>query len=180
MINSVFKLMLACIFLASAGNAFAQSSPKSVESRLTEMGITLTPPQPMRGSLLTAITVGNLVYLSGHGPDKPSGGQITGKIGRDLTVEQGTEAARLTGISLLNSLKREIGDLNRVKRIIKVLGLVNATDTFTQHPQVINGFSNFMVEVFGDSGKHTRSAIGVSSLPSNIAVEIEMIVELHP
>lgn len=120
-----------------------------------------------------------LVYLSGHGPDKPEGGQVTGKLGSDLTIEQGQQAARLVGISLLSTLKNEIKDLNKVKTIVKVLGMVNAVPTFERHSQVINGFSDLMVQVFGESGKHARSAVGVSSLPANIPVEIEMIVELR-
>jgi enamine deaminase RidA (YjgF/YER057c/UK114 family) len=103
---------------------------------------------------------------------------VTGKVGSDLTLEQGRDAARLTGISLLSTLKAEIGDLNKVKRIVKVLGMVNSVPTFDKHPAVINGFSDLMVEVFGENGKHARSAVGMSSLPNNIAVEIEMIVEL--
>jgi enamine deaminase RidA (YjgF/YER057c/UK114 family) len=122
--------------------------------------------------------VGNTVYLSGHGPDKPEGGQVFGKLGKDLTVEQGQAAARLTGISLISTLKGYIGDLNRVKRIVKVVGLVNCTPEFAQQPQVMNGCSNLMVEVFGDRGRHARTSVGVNALPNNIAVEIEMIVEL--
>lgn len=127
---------------------------------------------------MKAVRIGNLVYLSGHGPDKPGGGQIIGKLGSDLTVEQGQEAARLVGISLLSSLKKEIGNLNKVNRIVKVLGMVNAIPSFEKHSQVMNGFSDLMVEVFGENGKHARSSVGVGSLPANIPVEIEMIVEL--
>ena len=103
---------------------------------------------------------------------------MTGRLGSDLTVEEGQEAARLTGISLLSTLKSEIGDLNKVKSIVKVLGMVNADPTFADHAQVMNGFSNLMVDVFGEDGKHARSSVGMSSLPGNIAVEIELIVEI--
>jgi len=103
---------------------------------------------------------------------------VTGKVGSDLTLEEGREAARLTAISLLSSLKAEIGDLNRVRRVVKVTGMVNAEPDFTQQPQVINGFSDLMVEVFGDRGKHARAAVGMGSLPSNIAVEIDAVVEI--
>lgn len=180
MLKLSLKLMLAAAIFAYSNASFAQTARPDVEKKLTELGVTLPKLNPSKGNLLRAVRVGNLVYLSGHGPDKPGGGQLTGKVGDDLTVEQGKEAARLCGIALLASLKYEIGDLNKVKRVVKVLGLVNSTPTLTQQPQVINGFTDFMVEVFGESGKHARSAIGVASLPSNIAVEIEMIVEVAP
>jgi enamine deaminase RidA (YjgF/YER057c/UK114 family) len=156
----------------------AQSKSIDPEGKLKELGITLITPAAPTASYVKAVRVGNLVYLSGHGPDKPEGGQITGKVGNDLTLEQGQEAARLVAISLLSSLKREIGDLNKVSRIVKVLGMVNAAPTFERHSQVINGCSDLMVQVFGEAGRHARSSVGMSSLPSNIAVEIEMIVAL--
>jgi enamine deaminase RidA (YjgF/YER057c/UK114 family) len=125
------------------------------------------------------VSTGNLVFLSGHGPQKADGTNITGKVGADLSIEQGKEAARVTAIGLLSSLKAEIGDLNKVKRILKVLGMVNAAPDFTQHPQVINGCSDLMVALLGEKiGKHARAAVGMGSLPSNIAVEIEMVVEV--
>lgn len=148
------------------------------ETRIKELGIQLIKPTAPIANYVKAVRVGNIVYLSGHGPDKPDGSLVTGKAGSDLTLEQAKDAARLTGISLLSSLKAEVGDLNKVKRIIKVLGMVNAIPTFEQHPKVINGCSDLMVEVFGENGKHTRSSVGMCSLPNNIAVEIEMIVEL--
>jgi enamine deaminase RidA (YjgF/YER057c/UK114 family) len=174
---SVIPILLFC-FLLTAGVVYAQ--PKSIdpESKLKELKITLITPVAPTASYVKAVRVGSLVYLSGHGPDKPEGGQVTGKVGSDLTLEQGQEAARLTGISLLSSLKREIGDLNKVSRIVKVLGMVNAAPSFERHSQVINGFSDLMVQVFGENGRHARSSVGMSSLPSNIAVEIEMIVAL--
>lgn len=156
----------------------SQSSGYDVEERLEELGIQLVVPNPPTANYLKAKRSGNRVYLSGHGPDKPDGTQVIGKLGADLTLEQGVEAARFTGISLLSSLKAEIGDLNKVKSIVKALGMVNADPSFTNHSQVINGFSDLMVEVFGEKGKHARSAVGMSSLPSNIAVEIELIVEI--
>lgn len=148
------------------------------ETRIKELGIQLIKPTSPIANYVKAVRVGNMVYLSGHGPDKPGGGYITGKVGTDLTPEQAKDAARLTGISLLSTLKAEIGDLNKVKRIVKVLGMVNAVPTFEKHPQIINGCSDLLVEVFGENGKHARSAVGMCSLPNNIAVEIEMIVEL--
>ena len=157
-----------------------QETPRTgnVEERLKELNIVLATPTPSNGSIVKAVRSGNLIYLSGHGPDKPEGGQITGKVGGDVSIEQGQEAARLTGIALLSSLKAEIGDLNKVKRIVKVLGMVNCVPTFTDQPKVMNGFSDLMVEVFGESGRHARSAVGMNGLPGDIAVETEMIVEV--
>lgn len=150
-----------------------------VEERIAELGIELSPPTPPVANYVKAVRTGRLIFLSGHGPDKPEGGLVTGRVGTDqITVKKAKEAARLTGISLINSLKAEIGNLNKVKRIVKVLGMVNAEPTFRDHPQVINGFSDLMVEVFGNRGRHARSAVGMVSLPSNIPVEIEMIVEV--
>ncbi len=167
------------LFLVLTTAAFSQSQSKSdPENRIKVLGIQLTEPTAPTANFLKAVRIGNLVYLSGHGPDKPEGGQITGKVGSELTLEQAQQAARQVGISLLSSLKKEIGNLNKVKRIVKVLGMVNCIPSFEKHSQVINGFSDLMVEVFGENGKHARSSIGLSSLPANIPVEIEMIVEL--
>ena len=150
-----------------------------VEARLQELGIELpNPPAPV-ANYVRSVRTANLVFLAGHGPLKPEGGYVTGKVGQDLTLEEGYEAARLTAIALLASLKAEIGDLNKVTRIVKVTGMVNTTPDFTEHPQVINGFSDLMVEVFGEErGKHARAAVGMVSLPIGIAVEIEMVVEV--
>lgn len=148
------------------------------EERIRSLNITLIPPVAPIANYVKFVQVGNLVYLSGHGPDKPGGGQVYGQLGKNLTVEEGQAAARLTGISLISTLKGYIGDLNKVKRVVKVLGLVSCDPSFTQQPQVMNGFSNLMVEIFGDRGRHARSSVGVASLPNNIPVEIEMIIEL--
>ena len=126
-----------------------------------------------------AVRTGNLLFLSGTGPSDANGNPITGKVGRDLTVEEGQKAARSVAIAQIAVLKKELGDLSRVKRIVKVLGMVQCIDTFTEQPKVINGFSDLMVEVFGEKGKHARSAVGMSSLPRNIAVEVELIVEVE-
>ncbi len=149
------------------------------EARIKEKNIKLIKPVAPIANYVKAVQVGNLVYLSGHGPDKPEGGQMIGKVGTELTIEQAKEAARLTGISLVSTLKGFLGgDLNKVKRIVKLLGMVNAGPDFGQHPMVINGCSDLLVEIFGENGKHARSAVGMGSLPGNIPVEIEMIVEL--
>jgi enamine deaminase RidA (YjgF/YER057c/UK114 family) len=170
------KNIVVLVMLVIGQAAFAQTD---VNARLKELGITLpTPGKPM-ANYVKVVRTGNLVYLAGHGPDKGDGTYVTGKVGRDLTTEQGADAARLTGLALLASLQVEIGDLGKVKRIVKVLGMVNCTETFTDQPKVINGFSDLMVQVFGEKGKHARSAVGMYALPSNIAVEIEIIVEIE-
>lgn len=161
-----------------SSDSAVQGFDYDVEERLTELGITLAESTPPTANYVRAVRSGNLIYLAGHGPDKPEGGQVLGKMGKDLSLEEGQQAARFTGISLLASLKEEVGDLNRVKRVVKVLGMVNAEPDFTQHSQVINGFSDLMVEVFGENGRHARASVGMSSLPGNIPVEIEMIVEV--
>jgi enamine deaminase RidA (YjgF/YER057c/UK114 family) len=148
------------------------------EERLKAMNIKLIKPSAPIANYVKIVESGKLLFLSGHGPDKPEGGLITGKVGVDLTLEQGKEAARTTGISLLSTLKAYVGDLNRVKRIVKIMGLVNCDPSFTQQPMVMNGCSDLMVDVFGENGKHVRTSVGTNALPTNIAIEIEMIVEL--
>jgi enamine deaminase RidA (YjgF/YER057c/UK114 family) len=150
-----------------------------VEARLIELGIDLPPAITPVANYVPAARTGNLVFLSGHGPVKEDGTLITGKVGADLTVEQGYEIARLIAIGLLGTLKAEIGDLDGVKRIVKLLGFVNCTAEFGDQPNVINGASDFLVEVFGKKGRHARSAVGTNALPFNIAAEIEMIVEIE-
>lgn len=148
------------------------------EARINELGITLPDPPPPVGDYVGAVTVGNLVFLSGHGPLNPDKTFVTGKVGRDLKLEEAQAAARLVGLSVLATLKAEIGNLDRVKRVVKVLGMVNAIPEFGDHPKVMDGFTELMVQVFGDPGRSARSAVGMSSLPFQIAVEVEMIVEL--
>ncbi len=149
------------------------------DKKLKELGIELyTPSKPM-GNYVKAVRTGNLLYLAGHGPTKADGSNITGKVGKDLTTEQGYDAAKQVGVAMLSTLKAELGDLNKVKRVVKVLGMVNCTENFVDQPKVMNGFSDLMVAVFGDKGKHARSAVGMYALPSNIAVEVEIIVELE-
>ncbi|MEZ6057910.1 MAG: RidA family protein [Planctomycetaceae bacterium] len=139
------------------------------------------PPAPKPGGVYKPIVrVGNLLYVSGHGPLRADKSLITGKVGADLTLEEGYAAARQVGLTMFATLKRELGTLNGIKRAIKTLGMVNAATTFEQHPQVINGFSELMGEVFGDDGIGARSAVGMGSLPGNIAVEVEIIFEMHP
>jgi enamine deaminase RidA (YjgF/YER057c/UK114 family) len=155
--------------------------PSKPETRIQELHLTLpTPPKPM-AKYKTAVLAGNMLYLSGHGPAKlDAKSPVAGKVGKDLTVEQGVEAARLTGLNILSTVRNTIGSLDKVKRLVKTLGMVNCPDNFTDQPKVINGFSELMAEVFGEeAGVGARSAVGMGSLPSNIPVEIECIFEVQ-
>lgn len=156
--------------------AVTGSSP---EQRLAELGITLPTPDKPVANYVKAVTTGNLVFLAGHGPCGQLRPEETGKVGKELTVEQGYAAARRTAICLIASLKAEVGELSRVKRIVKLLGMVNSAEGFGDQPKVVNGASDLLVEVFGERGKHARAAVGMAALPSNLAVEIEMIVEVE-
>lgn len=177
-----FGLLLSCDQAAPPAEEAAASPEETgpdIEKRLEELGITLPEAASPAANYVNAVRSGNLLFLAGKGPGKPEGGYITGKLGDNLTVEEGYAAARLTGINQLAVLKAELGGLNRVKRILKVTGMVNATPDFTNHPEVINGFSDLMVEVFGEKGRHARAAVGMASLPRGIAVEVEMVVEVE-
>ena len=150
-----------------------------VEKRLKKLGIELAKPTAPVGSYVNAVRTGNLLYLAGKGPGLPGKPLPTGKVGRDMTVEQAYGHARETGLSLIAVMKAELGDLDRVKQIVKVLGMVNAVPEFGQQPEVINGCSDLFVEVFGERGRHARSAVGMASLPRGIPVEVEVIVEIE-
>jgi enamine deaminase RidA (YjgF/YER057c/UK114 family) len=149
------------------------------EQRLKELGIELAPASGPLANYVNAVRTGNLLYLAGKGPGLPGQPMPSGKVGRDFTIEQGYQYARQTGLNLIAVMKAELGDLDRVTRIVKVLGMVNATPEFGHQPEVINGCSDLFVEVFGDRGKHARSAVGLGSLPRGIPVEIEVIVEVE-
>jgi len=151
----------------------------NVEKRLAQLGIDLPEaPSPM-ANYVPGVRTGNLLYLSGVGPAPSADGKkYSGKVDSDLTVEEGYEAARLVGINLIARIRGEVGDLDKVKRIVKLLAMVNSSPSFTRQPAVANGCSDLLVEVFGDKGRHARSAVGMSALPNDIPVEIEMIVEL--
>ena len=157
----------------------AFSQKVDFDKKLKELGIELSPPSKPVANYVKAVRVGNLLFLSGHGPTKADGSNITGKVGKDLTVEQGYEAAKLTAEGIISTLKAELGDLNKVKRVVKVNGWVNCYPDFADQPKVINGCSDLMVALFGEKGKHARAAMGAVALPSNIAVEIEMVVEVE-
>jgi enamine deaminase RidA (YjgF/YER057c/UK114 family) len=152
----------------------------SAEAKLKELGITLPqPPKPL-GNYVPGVRVGNLLFLSGHGPIRIEGKPAPrGKLGRDLSIEDGYKAAREVGINLLGSTRALLGSLDKVKRVVKVLGMVNSAEGFGDQPKVINGFSDLMVEVFGENGRHARSAVGMAELPTGIPVEIEMILEVE-
>ncbi len=151
----------------------------SIEAKLTQMHLELPPAPKPAGVYSPIVQTGNIIYVSGHGPLKPDGTMITGKVGGNLTEAEGKAAARQVGLAILATLKDKLGSLDRVKRILKVLGMVNATPEFTTHPAVINGCSELFVELWGENGRAARSAVGMGSLPGNIAVEIELIAELN-
>ena len=150
-----------------------------VEERLTAMGIELKKPGQPVANYVNAVRAGNLLFLAGKGPKDENGEYITGKIPGDLSMEEGYEAARMAGIELLSVLSAELGDLNKVERIVDVLGMVNSKPEFENHSSVINGCSDLMVAVFGDRGRHARASVGMASLPMNIACEIKMVVQVR-
>jgi len=146
------------------------------EARLRELGLTLPKPAAPIANYVNAVRVGNLLFLAGHSEcgDK----FMTGKVGRDVTVDSAYASARRTALCLMSTLKAELGDLRKVRRVVRVFGMVNATPDFVDHPKVINGCSDLLTQVFGERGRHARAAVGMSSLPANIPVEIEMLVEV--
>jgi enamine deaminase RidA (YjgF/YER057c/UK114 family) len=179
-------IFLSIVLLTSC-NSTHQNAQKNenlydydIEQRLDSLGIILNVPKLPKGiNIALAVKSDNLIYLSGNGPRTNDGVRITGKVGTDLTIEEGYAAARITAINHIAILKSEIGDLNKVVHIVKVLGMVNAESSFTQQPAVINGYTDLMVEVFGERGKHARSAVGMASLPFNLACEVEAIVQVQ-
>ena len=150
----------------------------TIADRLVDLGIEIPWPAEPVANYVNTTRSGRVVYVSGHGPRRADGTFVIGKVGRDLTVEQAVEAARLTVIQCLASLQAMVGTLDAVHRVLKLLVMVNCTEDFERHPQVANGASDLLVELFGESGRHARSAVGMQSLPMGIAVEIEMVVEV--
>ena len=174
-----FILFSWFLFLApSFAEEKAESSSSTPETNLEVLEITLPEVSPSIANYVGVVRTGDLLFLSGHIPRDSEREVITGKLGEDTSIEEGYEAARITGIELLATLKAELGDLSKVKRVVKVFGMVNATPDFTGHSQVINGCSDLLVDVFGELGRHARAASGFSSLPVGAVVEIEMIVEI--
>ena len=185
-IACVFSLFALLSLLACTDNpapetevVSAQVSSESPEARLEAMGITLPEVSPPQANYVNTVRSGNLVFVAGKGPRKADGTMMQGKLGDDLTVEQGYEAAKLTAIESLAALKAELGDLSKVTRLVKVHGMVNSAPDFGDQSKVMNGYSDFMVEVFGEKGKHARAAVGMAALPGNIAVEVELIAEVE-
>jgi enamine deaminase RidA (YjgF/YER057c/UK114 family) len=160
------------------------TTERRFEARLVELGIELPADSPPAGMYAPAVTSGNLVYLSGSGPARTDGSYVTGKVGSDqggtVSLQDARAAARLTGLQLLTRLRAEIGSLDRVVRVVKVLGMVNTAPGFTNTPAVIDGCSELFIEVFGEAGRAARSAVGMAELPFDICVEIEAIVEIEP
>ena len=176
--------LLFLLFLLSCHTKTKESQQElytyDVEQKISDLGIVLTEPKVPAGlKIALANRSGNYVYLSGNGPITPDGKKTVGKVGVQLTVEEGYAAARLTAINHLSVLKQEIGDLNKVVKVVKVLGMVNSDATFVDHSSVINGYSDVMLDVFGERGKHARSAVGMHSLPWNLACEVETIIEIR-
>ena len=148
------------------------------DARVAELGLELPEPQPPVANYVSAVRAGDLLFLAGHGPLGADGKLVVGKVGRDLDLAAGVEAARLSGLALLTTMRAELGSLDRVTRVVKLLGMVNCAPGFNDTPTVVNGCSDLMVEVFGDAGRHARSAVGLAELPFDIAVEIEAVVEV--
>ena len=176
------SILIFTVVLAGCGSQPQKETPEvgyDPEARLKELNITLPePPQPV-ANYVNGVRTGNLIFLAGKGPKRADGTEITGKLGQDVSIEEGYEGARLTAINQMAVLKAMLGDLKKVKRIVKVLGMVNCDPSFIDQPKVINGFSDLMVDVFGDRGKHARAAVGMASLPRGQAVEIELVVEVY-
>ena len=169
------KKILVLIILIGCRQLQAQAP----EEKLQTAGYSLTKVTAPVANYVNVVRTGNLLFLAGKGPIQPDGKYVTGKLGKDLTIEQGYAAAQLTALAQLSVLKDYLGSLSRVKQIVKVLGLVNCTETFADQPKVVNGFSDIMVLAFGGRGKHARSAIGTNALPFGMAVEVELIVEIE-
>jgi len=150
----------------------------TAEARLSELGLELPTPFPPAGNYVSAVRTGPLLFLSGTGPVRADGTVITGKVGADVDLDTAVEAARVTGLQLLAAIRHELGTLDRVCRVVKTLGMVNCAPGFNRTPQVIDGCSNLLVDVFGDDGRGARSAVGMAELPFDICVEIELVVEV--
>lgn len=162
------------------GSTAAAQQPASPEARLKALGIELPPAPAPVASYVPAVRTGNLVFLAGQGPMAGGKPTVTGKVGAELTEQQGYQAARSTILVSLAALRAEIGSLDRVRRVVKVVGFVNSAPGFTRQPWVMNGASDLLIEIFGDAGKHARTSVAANELPLNIPVEIELIVEVAP
>ncbi len=170
------KSLLLISFLQLSIFGMTQSTP---EQKLEQLGYKLPAVSKPIANYVKWVRVGNLLYTSGHGPTRENGELIKGKLGAGMSIEEGYEASRITALQLLATLKDALGDLSKVKRVVKLLGMVNCTSEFVDQPKVVNGCSDLLVAVFGEKGKHARSAVGMNALPNGMAVEIEMIVEIE-
>ena len=174
-----FIILFAAFFTVGLGQSYAQEQVYDPEARLAELGIELpTPPSPV-ANYVNGVRTGNLIFLAGKGPKYTDGRELRGKLGDTVSIKEGYDGARMTAINQMAVLKAMLGDLNKVVRVVKVLGMVNSTPDFVEQPAVINGFSDLIVEVFGDRGRHARAAVGMATLPRGQSVEIEMIVEVR-
>jgi enamine deaminase RidA (YjgF/YER057c/UK114 family) len=151
----------------------------NAEKKILELGLKLPEPNAPLANYVPAVISGKLIFVSGHGPVRDGKVKTTGKLGRELTQEEGYQTARSAGINCLASVKATLGSLDRVKRVVKLLGMVNCTEDFKDTPKVVNGCSDLLVEIFGEAGKHARSAVGMQALPNDMPVEIEMILEIE-
>ena len=151
----------------------------SAEQRVKQLGLELPPVPKPSGNYVGGVRTGNLLFMSGCGPRRPDGTNITGKLGGSMSVEDGYKAARVVGLNMLANIRGQLGSLDKVKRVVKVLGMVNAMPDFNETPKVMNGFSDLSVEVFGEAGRGARSAVGHVTLPGQIAVEVEMVLEIE-
>ena len=184
MMNRSLLLALCSVatlpFISSQQGTLAQQDQTyDPEARLVELGITLPEPPSPVATYVNGVRTGNLIFLAGKGPKAADGSELHGKLGAGVTIEEGYEGARLTAINQLAVLHAMLGNLDRVVRVVKVLGMVNSDPSFVEQPAVINGFSDLIVQVFGERGRHARAAVGMASLPRGQAVEIEMIVEVR-
>jgi enamine deaminase RidA (YjgF/YER057c/UK114 family) len=177
-VKKTFYLLLLLI-VACVPEKKDQDSNFDPESKLKELGIELMIPSDPVANYVNTVQSGNLLFISGKGPLKNDGDYIKGKLGYDLTIDQGYEAARATGINLISTIKSAIGDLKNVKQIIRVNGMVNSASNFTDQPKVINGASDLIASIFGDAGMHTRAAVSTNSLPLGVSVEVDAIFELN-
>jgi len=151
----------------------------NIEQRLNDLGMTLPPPARPVANYVTSVRVGNMLFVSGHVPYNDGKTRLSGKLGRDLTIDEGYQAASNVALNCLATVKAAVGDLDKVKHVVKVFGMVNCTEDFKDQPKVINGCSDLLVNVFGEAGKHARSAVGVAGLPNQVPVEIEIILEIE-
>jgi enamine deaminase RidA (YjgF/YER057c/UK114 family) len=178
-LQAAIRAVVLLLVVSQVGVSAQEADTYDPEARLAELGITLPEPPSPVANYVNGVRTGNLIFLAGKGPKRPDGSELHGKLGAGVSIEEGYEGARLTAINQLAVLKAMLGNLDRVVRVVKVLGMVNSDPDFVEQPAVINGFSDLIVDVFGERGRHARAAVGMASLPRGQSVEIEMIVEVR-